>query len=1065
MENLSAAKQTLLEKWLQGERSVQPVTTIPRRDSTMPLKISLTQQRHLFLELFDRTMPVNNLSVFIRLKGKLEPAFLENSANEILSRHEVLRTRYSFESGIPKPEIKDHVHIDIEIISLKQFTEEERDREGRSFAEKEVLRYFDLSKAPLLRLTLFQLDKEEHFLLLVVHHSIADGWSLGVFLKELMVLYTAQNKGAAAILPELPVQYYDYAHWQIDEQMRGDLDGTLSYWKKQLGGELPILDLPVDNSRGTKQTYNGGTYRFGLPVNLANDLELLGQEEGATLFMTLLTVFYELLHRYSGQDDILVGTPIANRSFPELEPLIGIFINTLVLRARLSGNPSFRNLLRQVKSISLEAYAHQDVPFERLIEVLKPKRAVNRPPLFQVIFNLQNTPMPKLQMAGVELEFLDLDRGVSQYDLGMTITKKPGGYEATVEYNADLFGYATIERMCYSYQRLLEQAVDYPDQPLSVFEILKDEELEHVVSTINQTQQEFRLDKGIHELIEDQVEQTPDATALICDDVCVTYQELNLRANTLAALLRENGVGPEVRVGIWMKKSIETVIALLGILKAGGAYVPISVAAPFDRLKFILEDSGAKLLLTNIGSDDLQNLFIPVLNVTGIVSKSECQNLSSLSSPDNLVYIIYTSGSTGRPKGVMVSHRSLLNFLWSMRDAPGMNKDSVVLALSPISFDPSTLELFLPLMIGAKIVIASDEMRTDPRLIAETIHQQKINFAQATPTTWKLLLASGWTGEQGLKILCGGEILTRKLANELLQRVESLWNVYGPTETTVWCSVIKVSAGNTLVPMGPPISNMQFYILNEHLQPVPIGVPGELYIAGIGLAREYMNNRQLTQEKFIPNRFSNEKESRLYKTGDWARYLPDFNIQFLGRTDDQVKMQGHRIELDEINAVLMQHPLVKEAFTLVRTEGSDEKRLIAYFVTTTLDPLATGELREFLGKKLPGYMIPSLFFQMEALPINSNGKVDRKALPLPETLRRTLGHVAPRNAKEQILTEIWQNVLSVEEIGINDNFFELGGASIQSIQVVAQAQMYGYGITVAKIFEHQTIAELAMQLE
>ena len=1064
---LSQAKRALLDKWLQMEHPVNVVPVIPQRPAISTVKISYPQQGRLFLELLNPGTAVNNLSVFLQIKGKLDIVALDKSANQILARHEILRTRFSFGLGIPTADISNDLKITISIINLKKFDNKDQETEVRRLAEKEVLQPFNLSQAPLIRLKLYELDNDKSLLLVIAHHTVADGWSLGVFLNELIIFYRANTTGRSVQASELSIQYYDYAYWQTEDKQQGVQQSSMSYWKKQLGGELPSLELPTDQVRGTRQTFTGGTYRFIIPKDQTQALEELSQQEDATLFMTLLTAFYLLLHRYSGQDDILIGIPIANRNHPGLENLIGVFINTLVIRISLYGDPSFRELLRQVRKTSLEAYAHQDFPYEKLVEELKPIRDLHRSPLFQVVFNLQNSPMPKLEIQDLETAFLEIDRGVSQFDLTLMISRKEGQCQAIVEYNTDLFKPATITSMFRFFQLFLEYALTQPDSPISKLPLITGEELRHIVFELNHTMVNFPREKCIHQLIEKQAEQTPDHVAIIHDQTEITYSELDRRANALAKHLGELGVEQDVRVGILMKKSLRSVEALLAVLKSGGAYVPIHISSPPERIQFILKDANVKVLLTNMDPGPLDEFTGVVVNLNdkNLLTESNPLHSRNLVNSDSLAYVIYTSGSTGEPKGVMVNHSSLVNFLCSMRNSPGMNEDTVMLALASISFDPSTLELFLPLMVGAKVVVASEEMTTNPLLLAETINRHHVNMLQATPATWQLLLDTGWAGKAGLKALCGGDVLTRKMADQLLERVGSLWNVYGPTETTVWSTYCQIQKGDNPVTIGHPIGNAQIYLLDRYLQIVPVGVIGELHIAGEGLARGYLNNPKLTEEKFIPNIFSSKPGARLYKTGDLGRYLPDYEIEILGRMDDQVKVQGHRMELGEITSVLLQHPSVSDGIVITRTEISGNKRLVAYFVPkndTFSDPTT---LREFLGKKLPDYMIPSFFVSMDSLPLTVNGKIDRKSLPVPGDLSQLSGYVAPRNEEEEVMVKIWQNVLYAEQVGIHDNFFDLGGASIQSIQIVAKANMNGYKISVENVFEYQTIAELAAYIK
>ena len=747
--------------------------------------------------------------------------------------------------------------------------------------------------------------------------------------------------------------------------------------------------------------------------------------------------------------------------------MIGVFINTLVLRTQFSGNPSFRELLRQVRDLSLEAYTHQDLPFERLVEVLKPQRDLSRTPLFQVVFNLQNSPLPKLDIPGLETGFMEINRGVSQFDLTLMVSRLDGQCYATVEYNTDLFTPETIGSMFQSFHLILEHAVDKPDCRIAQLPLLSKTEEQHLIYALNQTQFDFPHEKCVHQLFEAQVERTPEAVVVVYKNTLLTYHELNRRANGLAKNLQALGVGPGVQVGILMERSLEILVALLAVLKSGGTYVPIHPAFPAERVQFMLKDAQVKVLLTNIDSSALEQQNIQVVNLSEdqLSNPVDWPNLQPNTSPDDLAYIMYTSGSTGQPKGVMVQHAALLNFLWSMRQQPGINAEDVLLSVTSISFDIAALELYLPLIVGAKVVIASQEMISNPGLIGAAIDHHQVSIMQATPATWQLLLETGWKGVPGLKALCGGDVLTRNLANQLLRRVGSLWNMYGPTETTIWSSAGQIQPGNNPITIGQAIGNTQLYVLDRHLQVVPIGVVGELHIGGEGLARGYLGRPDLTNERFIPDHFRSAPGARLYKTGDRARYLPDHSIEILGRTDDQVKINGNRIELGEIATVLMQHPAVLEAIVITRAEPSGGKRLLAYFVPQQDTVVEVGALRDFLRKKLPSYMVPAAFVEMNQVPLTPNGKIDRKALPLPEEVRRLPGYLAPRNEEEQILVRIWQDVLNIEQVGVHDNFFDLGGASIQSLQIVAKANMFGFPLRVEHIFEYQSIAELVEQIK
>ena len=1060
-KDLSPAKRALLQKWMQGQSNGHP-TSITKRPAGSPSLISFPQRRQLFLELLSPGTPVNNLSVFLEIKGKLNVSVLEQSANKIIARHDILRTCFSFNTGLPVPEILPACEILLPVDDLRNFNQAEQIIIARQLAEKEALRLFDMTQVPLIRLRLYVLSEDRYLLLVIAHHTISDGWSLGVFLRELMLFYQEILNNKSGTLPELVIQYADFVYWQTGEKLEADLRSSLSYWKKQLSGELPVLELPTDQPRGTKQSFSGRTHHFTISSHAIEALEKLARESDASLYMVLLAVYFILLHRYSGQDEIVIGSPIANRNHPDLEKMIGVFINTLALRVGLSGNPDFREMLNQVRNLCMEAYAHQDLPFEKLVEELKPHRDLSRTPIFQAVFNMQNSPMPKLEIPGIEIRFLEIDRNVSQFDLTLMISRLEGQWHATVEYSDELFKPETITRMFQSYQVILEDIIAHFDRPISAIQLTGKKAQQHLVCGLNQTQFDFPHEKCLYHLFDAQAEKTPGAIAIIHNDESLTYGDLQRRVNMIAQHLGSLGVRPGIRVGVLMERSLEIVEALLGVLKAGGIYVPIHTSFPAERIQFILNDADIKVLLTNSGHKLPDNQHIQIINLNEEkIPTNDYSGIQIDSKPGDLAYIIYTSGSTGYPKGVMVRHSSLTNFLWSMRERPGIKENEVLLAVTAISFDIAGLELFLPLLAGATVVIAGEKMITNPALIGNAISHYNVSMMQATPATWQLLIEAGWKGQPGLKALCGGEALTRKLADQLLERVDTLWNMYGPTETTIWSSACKIEKGGDPITIGQPIGNTQLYILDRYIRPVPIGVAGELHIGGEGLAQGYLNLDDLAIEKFIPDPFSSKQGARLYKTGDRARYLPNGSIEIMGRMDDQVKLNGHRIELGEITSQLLQHPSVRESIVMLQTESSGEKRLVAYFIPTHDSSVDLVELREFLGKKLPAYMIPSFFISINSLPLTANGKIDRKALPLPGDIHRYSGYMAPRNEKEKVLAGIWQNVLQMEQVGIHDNFFDLGGASMQSLQVVARAHMYGLQLTIENIFEYQTIAELA----
>ena len=1032
--------------------------------------VSFAQQRLWFLDQLEPESSFYNIPAAVRLTGPLNMAALKGSLNEIVRRHESLRTTFETINGEPAQVVVPSLDLALPMIDLGELPESRREAELRRLVIEEGRRPFNLARSPLLRARLLRLRDSEYVLLLTMHHIISDDWSMGVFFQELTALYEAYSTGKPSPLPELPVQYADYTVWQREWLGGERLEQQLLYWKKQLSGSLPVLELPSDRPRPARQTFRGASQSLVLPKRLTDELKTLSQRERVTLFMTLLAAFQTLLSRYTGQEDILVGSPIANRKGIETEALIGFFLNTLVLRTDLSGDPTFRELLGQVREIALEAYAHQDLPFEKLVEELHPERSLSHTPLFQVLFVLRNTPQPAMKLQGLTLSPLESDIGASKFDLNLFIVEEAEGLKASLEFNTDLFDASTIKRMLGHFQVRLEGIVANPEQRLSALPLLTEPERHQLLVEWNDTSTDYPRQQCIHGLFETQVELTPDAVAVIFEDEQLTYGELNRRANQVAHYLRERGVGPEVRVGIIMERSVEMLVGLLGILKVGAAYVPLDPMYPQERLAFMLEDAEVPVLLTQqhlLESLPVHGAEVVCLDTDwkAIARESE-ENLVGGATADNLAYVIYTSGSTGKPKGVQISHRALVNFLTSMRLQPGLASHDTLLAVTTLSFDIAGLELYLPLCVGARLVVASREVASDGVRLSERLSDATV--MQATPATWRLLLEAGWQGSERLKILCGGEALSRELANQLLERSAVLWNLYGPTETTIWSAAHKVEFNSGPVPIGRPIANTQFYLLDRHLQPVPIGVPGELYIGGAGLAQGYLHRPELTAERFIVNPFSAEAGARLYKTGDLARYLPSGEIEYLGRLDHQVKIRGFRIELGEVEAVLAGHKSVAENVVVTREDVPGEKRLVAYVISKQDEAPSVSELRSYLKERLPEYMVPSAFVQLEALPLTPNGKVDRRALPVPDQERPQLekAFVAPRTATEEVVAGVWADVLRLEQVGVYDNFFDLGGHSLLATQVISRVRVaLQVELSLHSLFEEPTVAGLAKRVE
>jgi amino acid adenylation domain-containing protein len=1117
---LSPAKQALLEQRLQGQALESPAQAIQRISREGPLELSFAQQRLWFLDQLEPGSPFYNIPLAIRLSGQLDVTALQRSLDEIVRRHETLRTTFVTESGQPLQVIAPPSPLPLLEVDLGELPEEEREAQARELARQEAQRPFDLARGPLVRVCLLRLAparpaqggpqakqgrRDEHVLLLTLHHIISDGWSMGVLVRELVTLYRAFSAGDPSPLPDLPIQYADFAIWQRqwlfppeDASTLGDqrhsqaLETQLAYWKQQLGGKLPVLELPTDRPRPPTQTFRGAHHRFTLPPALSTALKTHSQQNEVTLFMTLLAAFQVLLHRHTGQTDIAVGSPIANRNREEIEGLIGFFVNTLVLRTDLSGNPSFRDLLRRVRQVTLEAYAHQDLPFDKLVEALQPERDLSRTPLFQVMFALQNAPMERFELPELSLSLMRAESATSRFDLMLSLAEIPNGLVGEVEYNTDLFDASTITRLVEHFQILLEGIVAELDRRLSDLPLLTPAEEHQLLLEWNDTRIEYPRDKCIHELFQAQVAQTPDAVAVVFEEHHLTYQALNERANQLAHHLQALGVRPETLVGVCLERSVEMVVGLLGIFKAGGAYVPLDPAYPRDRLAFMLQDSLVPVLLTQ----ERLRADLPIQSVKHLIcldtgwaalAQENDHNPTSEATPHNVAYMIYTSGSTGRPRGVVVQHRSVINLWTGLRQAlytlrPGACRVSLN---GPLSFDTSVKQL-VQLLGGHSLHILSEETRLDAHGLLRFLRDQALDVLDCTPSQLQLLIQAGlWDIElaQPMRVLVGGESIDPDLWQDLAQAAQmDFFNVYGPTECTVDATVGPV-LGSIQPALGRPIANTHIYVLDERLNLAPVGVPGELCIGGDSLARGYLNQPGLTAERFIPNPFTlsgssssamKEPGSRLYKTGDLARYRPDGNIEFLGRLDYQVKIRGFRIELGEIEAALSQHPQVRQVVVIARDVARQDQpgdkrpshedfRLVAYIVPDSKQAPSADELRRILRSQLPEYMLPSAFVFLQALPLTPNGKVDRRALPAPDSLRPELEtpFAPPRNPTEEMLVSIWSQVLGIEQLGIHDNFFELGGHSLLATQVVSRLrQAFQVELPLHKLFEKPTVAGL-----
>ena len=1065
--SLSEVKRKLFQEYVRGAVGKAGAERAPIRPRPhgIPIPLSFAQQQIWLHGQMASDVPFYNETMTVYRHGPLDLTTLERCLLEIIRRHEIWRTTFEVVAGEPVQIVHPAPRmIPLPLVDLRKLQEPEREAEAIRLATEDARRPFDLKNGPLLRALLIRMADEQFRLYMTVHQIVFDAvTAYRVFLPELATLYEAFVAGKPSPLPDLPLQYADFACWQ--RKSSSDYTGAehLSYWREQLAGEISPLQWPNDRPRPPIETHRGAVQRFALPAHLVRNLRRLSQQEGVSVYMTLLAGFVAMLHRFTGQQEIMVGSFTAGRNQAELEPLLGYFVNPLTLRVDLSGNPTFRELLSRVRGVVLDALAHQDAPFPHVVRELRHRPDPSRNPLFQVVLS-QQPQLPSMP-SGWDLATEEICNGGSKLDLMVVLDDRRDGIFGPITYNPDLFDETAIRRMVGNWKTLLTGAAGEPGRYFAELPILTDEERNQTVVEWNETRVNYPKELCLATLLEAQVERTPDATAVVYEEQRMSYRELNARANQLAHYLRKLGVGPEVLVGICMERSVKMMVALLGILKAGGAYVPLDPAYPEGRLAFMINDSGLQVLITDEPFRSTLNQRVEKL--VGIdkdwplISQQSRENPAAEVEPENLAYVIYTSGSTGRPKGVQICHRSLVNLLTSMRAKPGLTERDCLLAVTTISFDIAALELYLPLIVGARCVLASRESSGDGQRLWSMLDDCEITAMQATPSTWKLLLESGWPGKANLKILSGGEAMSRELAQQLILRAGSVWNMYGPTETTVWSSLHQVTSSEGLIPIGRPIANTQMYVLDRNMQPVPVGVIGELFIGGDGLARGYRNRSELTTEKFIPNPFDCKPGARLYRTGDMARYRADGTIECLWRLDDQVKVRGFRIELGEIESILREHPGIRDVCVVVRKDRPDDPRLVAYVVPRR-EEFSSEDLRNFVKEKVPSYMVPVLV-TLERLPLTANGKLDRHALPAPDQVDLSDDHTSQgfREPIEELLAGIWTNVLTVERVSIYDNFFDLGGHSLLATQVVARLEKE-LGLRIkANELAFQTLGQLA----
>jgi len=1046
-----------------------PQDIIPRLAHRENLPLSFSQSRLWFLDLLSPNNPAYNISVAFRLDGNLNLEALHQSWQIIIQRHEVLRTTFDSLEGVPIQVIHESEEVPLTVTNLSHLDSQTQQETLKTAVKEVIITPFNLHQLPLLRVHLYQLSEDVNVLVLVIHHIISDAWSLGLMIKELSLSYTAICQGNIKSLPPLSIQYADFANWQRTVFEQTQLPTQLAYWKQKLTGANEILQLPTDYSRPAVASYQGSAISFTINKQISGKFKKLCESQGATLFMGLLGLFSILLMRYSGQEDLLIGTPIANRNRQEIEDLIGFFVNTLVIRNDLTGNPAFITLLSRIKEEILQAYDHQDVPFERIVEEIQPERNLSYHSLFQVMFVLQNAPMGKLELPNLQLTPWEMEQVTAKFDLVLSMVETEQGLQGKWEYRTDLWDDSTIERMASHFDNLLSDIVAHPHKTVNELPFLSQTERSQLLVDWNNTQSEYPQNKCIHQLFEEQIELTPNAIAVVCSEQQLTYLELNQKANQLAHHLQSLGVKPESLVGICVERSLEMIVGVLGILKAGGAYVPLDPSYPQDRLAYMLNDSGLKVLLTqeklvrSLPKNQAKSICLD--RDWGEIENYSPQNGINRVKSNNLAYVIYTSGSTGKPKGVLIAHQGLCNLALVQKKIFDVQPNSRILQFASLSFDASVSEIFMAIISGARLVLGTSDTLLVGQNLLQLLREHSVTHATIGPAALAVLPSDQLPSLENL--IVAGEALSSEVVTKWSSG-RRLFNAYGPTEATVCATVALVQDASRKPPIGRPIANAKVYILDDYLQPVPIGVPGELHIGGVGLARGYLNRPELTNSKFIANPFSLVLGDRLYKTGDLVRYLPDGNIEFLGRIDHQVKIRGFRIELGEIETALSQHPDVLNAVVIPASHSSGIQNLTAYIVSQQKHNISANVCRNFLKAKLPDYMIPSNFVILDSLPLTPNGKVDRKALSALNFERNTDSNqqILPRTALEHKLVQIWEEILEISPIGVTENFFDLGGHSLLAIRLIAIIeQRLGCNLPVVTLFREGTIEKMAALLE
>ena len=1067
LKSLIAANRDGLIAHLQATAPSQHI--LPRVPRGGRLPVTFAQQRLWFLDRVKPGQAHYNILMACRIDGRLDIAALHTAAAELARRHETLRTRIGERDGAPWVEIDDTLAPTIEVIDIQTLAAADREAEAHRLIHDFAQQPFDIALGPLARHILIELGNEQHIFATSIHHIVGDGWSGTILLRELMQIYTDTARGGRPNLPA-PTQYVDYAAWERGHAARGGYAASLEFWKQELSGAPALLELPTDRPRPLSQSFRGRRILHRIPGEQLAALKAFARREGSTLFSVLLSAWQVLLHRYSGQDDILIGSAAANRPMPEFESIVGCLANTFVLRGRTEGNPTFKDYLRQNKTTVVQSLEHQGLPFDLLVEALNPARSTSHTPIFQAFFTLMSFPMPDSSVPGLRLSPFITSADVARFDLALDTIEHEGELKAFYEFSTDLFDDATIHRLHDHYQRLLAAVVDAPETPIDAIDFVGPAERQTLIEDFNQTALEHDRSRTLHSLLETTAANSPERIAATDGCVTLSYGELDRAANRLAHHLTSLGVRPGALVAVCMDRTVQVVVALAGILKAGAAYVPLDPAHPRERLRMTLEDAGVSAVITLERYSGLVACGAPIIRMDADAAAIDARPDAAPEVPvaaSDLAYVIYTSGSTGRPKGVEVEHRNIVAFIEAMRHEPGLTARDVLLAVTTISFDIAGLELWLPLSVGARIVIAGRADVLDGEKLASLIDEHEVTLLQATPATWRLLVGTGWTGRREMKALVGGEALPLDLAITLVDRVGELWNMYGPTETTVWSTLARISSPEKGIGIGRPIANTRCYVLASDHVICPIGVAGELCVGGEGVARGYRNRRELTEEKFVTVTLANGRTERLYKTGDVARMRADGSLDYLGRRDAQVKIRGYRIELGDVEAALGSLPGVRDCVAAAREVAPGDMRLVGY---VTLDEGARFDAeaaRTGLRAQLPEYMVPNAFAVLDALPLTPNGKIDRKALPEP-TVESRSGHEATEIAMtpaQKRIAGLWRDVLHADRVGLHDNFFDLGGHSLLLVKLhVGLKREFNSDVALVELFQHTTVHAQAARM-